>query len=57
MNAGNNGFTSIQTSSRFYTKVLPLRPTHVILYLGPNDIYATGPDRLLITGASCSTAR
>jgi lysophospholipase L1-like esterase len=57
VNAGNNGFTSIQTSSRFYTKVLPLRPTHVILYLGPNDIYATGPDRLLITGASCSTAR
>ena len=49
INAGNNGHTSLQTLFRFYTKVLPLEPSHVILYLGPNDFYGTGPDRLLIT--------
>jgi len=49
INAGNNGHTSLQTLFRFYTKVLPLEPSHVILYLGPNDVYGTGPDRLLIT--------
>ena len=49
VNAGNNGHTSLQTLFRFYTKVLPLRPSHVILYLGPNDLYGTGPDRLLIS--------
>lgn len=49
INAGNNGHTSLQTLFRFYTKVLPLEPSHVILYLGPNDLYGTGPDRLLIT--------
>ncbi len=49
VNAGNNGHTSLQTLLRFYTKVLPLAPSHVVLYLGPNDIYGTGPDRLLIS--------
>lgn len=49
INAGNNGHTSLQTLFRFYTKVLPLRPSHVILYLGPNDLYGSGPDRLLIS--------
>lgn len=49
INAGNNGHTSLQTLFRFYTKVLPLKPSHVILYLGPNDLAGTGPDRLLIS--------
>ncbi len=49
VNAGNNGHTSIQTLFRFYAKVVPEKPTHVIVYLGPNDIYGSGPDKLLIT--------
>lgn len=49
VNAGNNGYTSLQTLFRFYTKVVPQHPTHVILYVGPNDIYGSGPDKLLIT--------
>lgn len=49
VNAGNNGHTSLQTLFRFYTKVVPLKPTHVILYLGLNDVYGSGPDRLLIS--------
>jgi lysophospholipase L1-like esterase len=49
VNAGNSGHTSLQTLLRFYLKVLPLRPTHVVLYLGPNDVYAGRPDKLMIT--------
>jgi lysophospholipase L1-like esterase len=49
VNAGNNGHTSLQTLFRFYARVLPEAPTHVILYLGPNDLYGTGKDRLLIS--------
>lgn len=49
INAGNNGHTSLQTLFRFYTRVRPLKPSHVILYLGPNDLFGKGPDRLLIT--------
>jgi lysophospholipase L1-like esterase len=49
VNAGNNGHTSLQTLFRFYARVLPHDPTDVVLYLGPNDLYATGPDRLLIS--------
>jgi lysophospholipase L1-like esterase len=49
VNAGNNGYTSLQTLFRFHVKVLPLRPTHLILYLGPNDVYAGDPTHLLIS--------
>ncbi|MBI3769963.1 MAG: hypothetical protein HY271_15940 [Deltaproteobacteria bacterium] len=49
VNAGNNGHTSLQTLFRFYTKVLPLKPSHVILYVGPNDLYGMEPDHLLIS--------
>ncbi len=49
VNAGNNGHTSLQTLFRFYTKVLPLKPSHVILYVGPNDLYGLEPDHLLIS--------
>lgn len=49
VNAGNNGHTSLQTLFRFYSKVVPLKPTHVIVYLGPNDIFGRGPDHLLIS--------
>jgi lysophospholipase L1-like esterase len=49
VNAGNNGYTSLQTLFRFYARVLPHKPTSVVLYLGPNDLYGTGPDRLLIS--------
>lgn len=49
VNAGNNGHTSLQTMFRFYTKVVPQKPTHVIAYVGPNDVYASEPGALLIT--------
>jgi lysophospholipase L1-like esterase len=49
VNAGNNGYTSLQTLIRFYVRVLPQKPTTVVLYLGPNDLFGTGPDRLLIS--------
>ncbi len=49
VNAGNNGHTSLQTLFRFYVRVLPHAPTAVVLYLGPNDLFGTGPDRLLIS--------
>ncbi|HEY2386211.1 MAG TPA: GDSL-type esterase/lipase family protein [Candidatus Binatia bacterium] len=49
VNAGNNGYTSLQTLIRFYVRVLPHKPTMVVLYLGPNDLFGTGRDRLLIS--------
>jgi lysophospholipase L1-like esterase len=49
VNAGNNGHTSLQTLFRFYARVLPRKPTDVVLYVGPNDLYGRGPDRLLIS--------
>jgi hypothetical protein len=49
VNAGNNGHTSLQTLFRFYARVLPRKPTSVVLYLGPNDLYGTGSDPLLIS--------
>lgn len=49
VNGGNNGHTSIQTLLRFYQRVLPLSPSHVLLYLGPNDFFGTGKDRVMIT--------
>ena len=49
VNAGNNGYTSLQTLIRFYVRVLPQRPTAVVLYLGPNDLFGTGRDRLMIS--------
>jgi lysophospholipase L1-like esterase len=49
VNAGNNGHTSLQTLFRFHARVLPHQPTHVILYLGPNDVYGMGQDHLMIS--------
>src|SRR5262249_29336952 len=49
VNGGNNGHTSLQSLFRFYVRVLPHKPTSVVLYFGPNDLYGTGPDRLMIS--------
>ncbi len=37
INAGNNGYNSLQTFLRFYLRVLPLGPTHIIFYEAMND--------------------
>lgn len=38
INAANSGHNSLQTLLRFYLKVLPLKPTHVIFYENINDV-------------------
>lgn len=38
INASNNGHNSLQILLRFYLKVLPLKPTHVIFYENYNDV-------------------
>jgi len=40
INAGNNGFNSLQIFLRFYLKILPLKPTHIIFYENVNDLEA-----------------
>jgi hypothetical protein len=38
INAANNGHTSVQTLLRFYLKVLPLKPDHILYYEDHNDV-------------------
>jgi len=38
VNAGNNGHNSLTTLLRFYLRVLPHHPTHVVLYLARNEV-------------------
>ncbi|MFH0731779.1 MAG: SGNH/GDSL hydrolase family protein [Candidatus Omnitrophota bacterium] len=44
INAANNGHNSLQILLRFYLRVLPLHPTHIIFYENINDVNLGQPD-------------
>lgn len=39
VNAGNNGFNSLQVLLKYYLRVAPRAPTHIVFYGGHNDVW------------------
>jgi lysophospholipase L1-like esterase len=44
VNAGNNGHNSLQSTLRFYLRVAPERPDHVVYYAAVNDVMNARPE-------------